>query len=245
VEKLAPGTDRLVIWHARWGSDRHKHRHKNLDRLPPVGRFHFGVTSENAEKWAKSEGLAGSPFRRGRRTVNALDRRQPGQNSQDTHDRHYALVDKRVQAEAVEVIAAGAEDAAERARASVLVAELRDEPQDGDVETATADCKDYDNGPYPAPDGGCGASFLRCLGCENARVHPGHHSRLAHLHQALPSLRSALPSTTWSRDWKETHERLKDLKKKLGEGTWRKAVARVTDADRALIADLLTGELDT
>ncbi|MEU3168011.1 hypothetical protein [Streptosporangium sp. NPDC006930] len=241
VEELAPGTDRLIIWHAALGGD----QLKDLDRLPPVGRFHFGITTQRATHWAKSVGLTGSPFRRGRRTVNALDRRQPGQNSQETHERHYALVDKRVQAGAVEVIATGAEDAADRARASVLVAELRNEPQGGDVETATADCHDYDNGPYPAPGGGCGASFLMCLGCENARVHPGHHSRLTHLHHALSNLRSILAPQAWSRDWGEAHERLEDLKTKLGEGIWRLALARVTDADRALIADLLTGELDT
>ncbi|MFI6797598.1 hypothetical protein [Streptosporangium canum] len=241
VEKLAPGTDRLIIWHVARGGD----RHKDLDRLPPVGGFHFGITSQSAMDWARSEGLTGSPFRRGRRTVNALDRRQPGQNSQDSHDRHYVLVDKRVQAEAIEVIAAGAEGAVGRARASVLVAELRDEYQGGDVETATADCHDYDNSPYPAPEGGCGASFLMCLGCENARVHPGHHSRLAHLHHALSNLRSILAPQAWSRDWGEAHERLEDLKTKLGEGLWCLALARVTDADRVLIADLLTGEFDT
>lgn len=68
--------------------------------------------------------------------------------------------------------------------AVVLVAELRDQRTPGDVETATADCGDFDNSPWPAPDGGCGASFLACLGCPNARVRPGHHARLAHLHGA-------------------------------------------------------------
>jgi hypothetical protein len=116
--------------------------------------------------------------------VNALDRREPGQDSQDTHDRYYVLVDKRVQPDTVAIIAAGAEEAAEHARNAVLVAELRDAPQPGDVETATADCADFEHSPYPAPDGGCGASFLMCLGCTNARVHPGHHGRLAHLHHA-------------------------------------------------------------
>ncbi|MGV9387411.1 hypothetical protein ACWDRB_67420 [Nonomuraea sp. NPDC003707] len=240
VSKLAPGTDRLIVWHAITAG----RRHQNMDRLPPIGPFHFGVHTENATRWARSQGLSSSPFLRGRRTVNALDRRQPGQNSQDTHDRHYVLVDKRVQAEAVEVIAAGAEDAADRARAVVLVAELRDGPQDGDVETATADCHDYDNGPYPTPGGGCGASFLMCLGCKNARVHPGHHSRLAHFHQALSNMRSVLAPTTWGRDWGDTHTRLEDLKAKLGDGIWHRALAGVTDTDCVLIADLLNGELD-
>jgi len=47
--------------------------------------------------------------------VIALDRREPGQHSRDTHDRHYVLPDERIRAGAIEVIAAGAEDAACRA----------------------------------------------------------------------------------------------------------------------------------
>lgn len=81
----------------------------------------------------------------------ALDRREPSQHSQDTHDRQYVLVDKRVQHEAVEVIAEGAEDAAARARHVVLVAGLRDQRTPGDVETATADCGDFDNSPLRFP----------------------------------------------------------------------------------------------
>ncbi|WP_327328155.1 hypothetical protein OG735_40795 [Streptomyces sp. NBC_01210] len=240
VEELAPGTDRLVVWHAQNGRQ-HK---ENTNRLAPVSLFHFGVPATAAKQWGREEGFGGSPFRRGWRTVNALDRREPGQNSQDTHDRRYVLVDKRVQADAVEVIAAGAEDAADRARRAVLVAEVCDEPDPGDVETATADCHDFDNGPYPAPDGGCGASFLICLACENARVHPGHHPRLAHLHDALANLRSVLIPNTWRADWGDTHARLEDLMRKLDAGVWAQALSRVTDTDRDLIDRLLTGDLD-
>lgn len=241
VEDLAPGTDRLIVWRTGRlddGSTDH-------GRHPPVGRFRFGVHKHTAQDWAQAEGFAGSPFQRGRRTVIALDRREPGQHTQDTHDRHYVLVDKRVQAEAVEVIAEGAADAANRAHRAVLVAELRDQPSPGDVETATADCGDFDNSPWPAPDGGCGASFLACLGCPNARVHPGHHARLTHLHAALTNLRSVLPPDTWEADWGDPHARLTDLKAKLGAGQWATALNHSTDDDRTLINDLLTGALDT
>lgn len=241
VEDLAPGTNRLVVWHAI----RVSRESMDWDRHPPVGGFHFGIDTAAARTWARAEGLGGSPFRRGRRTVIAVDRREPGQHSQDTHDRQYVLIDKRVQADAVEVIAAGAQDAANRAREAILVAELRDTPNPRDTETATADCADYDNSPFPAPDGGCGASFLMCLACANARVHPGHHPRLAHLHLALANLRSALPSAVWEADWGEAHTRLADLKNKLGDGVWAQALSRVTDADRDLINHLLTGVLDT
>jgi hypothetical protein len=143
VAELAPGTARLIVWRAEnlggRRPDQHAHR--------AAGAFRFGITAKAAADWAKAEGLEGSPFRRGRRTVIALDRRESGQHSQDTHDRHYVLPDKRVQSGAVEVIAAGAEDAADRARRAVLIAQIRDTPGPGDAETATADCTSYHDSP--------------------------------------------------------------------------------------------------
>ncbi|MGW9026741.1 hypothetical protein ACWGQ5_21645 [Streptomyces sp. NPDC055722] len=242
VEELAPGTDRLIVWRTASGP---RSRWSQHDRQPPVGLFHFGVDDNTAREWATSQGLGGSPFQRGRRTVNALDRREPGQNSQDTHDRHYVLPDKQVQERSVEIIAAGAEDAAARARKAVLVAQVSDDADPHDRPTATADCGDWDNSPYPLPGGGCGVpSFMGCLGCENAKVHPGHHPRLAHLHQALGSLRSVLPPELWQSDWSEGHDRLEDLKNKLGEGLWSQALTRITDTDRELVDALITGDLD-
>lgn len=245
VADRSPETDLLVVWRTHVaGRER-----ADGDRQPPVGPFHFGVHRDAGARWARTVGLRGSPFQRGRQTVNALDRREPGQNSQDTHDRHYVLVDKRVRAEAVAIVAAGAEEATEHARRAVLVAELQDVPDPGDVETATADCADIEHSPYPAPGGGsggrCGASFLMCLGCVNARIHPGHHPRLAHLHDAVGNLRSVLAPTVWEVDWGATHARLDDLKTKLGTTGWTRAKAQLTDTDRELIDLMLTGDLDS
>ena len=174
----------------------------------------------------------------------ALDQRQPAEHSQDSHDRYYVLPDKRVQAEAVEVVAAGAEDAADRARKAVLIAQVRHHAAPGDAETATADCSSPGDSPWPSPDGGCGASFLWCLACPCARVHPGHHPRLAHLHQALASLRSVLAPAVWVADWRDAHDRLEDLRERIGAGSWNQALARVTDDDRGLVTHLLHGVLD-
>ena len=240
VAELAPGTARLIVWRA----ENLGGRRPDQDAHRAAGPFRFGITAKAAADWAKAEGLDGSPFRRGRRTVIALDRREPGQHSQDTHDRHYVLPDERVRAEAIEVIAAGAEEAAGRARKAVLAAGLRNQPDPGDAETATAACSGTRGSPWPAGDGGCGASFLMCLACPNARVHPGHHPRLAHLHEALASLRSVLPSAAWTADWRDAHDRLEDLKEQVGHAGWAQAVARVTDADRAIVGHLLTGNLD-
>ncbi|MEU1506292.1 hypothetical protein [Kitasatospora sp. NPDC005748] len=241
VQEMAPGNNLLLVWRTSVAV----RALADTDREPPVGPFCFGTETKAALAWARWEGLDGSPFQRGRRTVNALHRREPGQNSQATHDATYVLTDPQVAAGAVPVIAAGAEEAAERARRSVLVAEMRDEAEAGDLETATADCRDPAASPYPAAGGGCAASFLMCLGCTNARVHPGHHPRLAHLHQALGNLHTALDPAVWQGDWAETFARLDDLKSKVGTGTWTLALARVTDTDREIIAHLLTGELDT
>jgi len=239
VAELAPGTSQLIVWRAGMPL-----RQTDLDAHPPVGRFGFGITTGAASAWAAAEGLPGSPFQRGRRTVIALDRREPGQHSQDTYDRHYVLPDERVQAEAAEVIAAGAEDAADSARRAVLAAELRDQPDPGNAETATAACAGFRDSPWPAPDGSCAASFLMCLACPNARIHPGHHPRLAHLHESLASLRSVLPPAAWAADWRDAHDRLEDLKERIGDGPWDQARAGATDADRELITQLLTGSLD-
>jgi hypothetical protein len=200
VEDLAPGTDLLIVW--RWAQG--GHAITTSDHHPPVGFFRFGVADSAGSAWARSEGLEGSPFRRGRRTVNALVRREPGQNSQATHDRDYVLVDQRVQQEAADIIAAGAE----RARQAVLVADLHAGPDPDDRETARADCHDYKHSPFTGSGEGCRASFLMCLGCTNARIHPCHHSRLAHLHRALNHLRSAQPPTVWEADWGKAHARL-------------------------------------
>ncbi|MFJ4184137.1 hypothetical protein [Kitasatospora sp. NPDC089509] len=243
VDERSPGTDLLVVWRAAAHKAEARAGH-GLDRHPPVGPFRFGLQSSDGAEWARRHGFPGSPFRRARRTVNALHRREPGQNSQDTHDRHYVLTDRRVQEQAIEVIAAGAQDAADRARAAVLAARLAPGPDTDDNQVAIADCSDFAHGLVPAPGGGCAAPFLLCLGCANARIHPGHHPRLAHLHDALENLRSALAPTVWARDWADAHGRLDDLRERLGPGLWAAARAAVGDTDRTIVHALLTGSLD-
>ncbi|MEV0502982.1 hypothetical protein AB0I84_36060 [Streptomyces spectabilis] len=240
VERLKPGTNLLVVSRTkRVGKDS-----ADKDRRPNVGPFYFGIGHDDVKWWTRAVGLKGSPFQRGRRTVTAVERREPAQHSQETHDRVYVLPDKNVQEAAVPVIADGAEEAVELARKAVLVAELRDAPDPDDEETATADCSDAESSPWPAPEGGCGASFLLCLACRNAHVHPGHHPRLALLHQSMRELRSVLPEPVWRRDWSDPHARLEDLKRRIGPGGWAHALTRVTDTDRAIIDHLLAGDLN-
>lgn len=242
VHTLSPGTDRFLIW--RSAKAPLEDQPDETRRRSGIGVFGFGISGVTAKQWGTQQGFSSSPFRRGRRTVNTLHRRAPGQNSQATHDRVYTLTDPQVRQDAIPVIAEAAEAVVTQARATVLAAELRERADPADQPTATADCHDYDNSPYPGPGGGCGASFLMCLACPNARIHPAHHSRLAHLHHALGNLRTALDLGQWDRQWEDGHARLEHLKAQLGTAVWTRALADVTDTDRELIALLLNGDLD-
>lgn len=243
VHALNPGTDRLLIWRSA-KAPLNRRSQGELGKRSGIGVFGFGISGCTAHRWATQQGFTSSPFRRGRRTVNTLHRRAPGQNSQATHDRVHALTDPQVRQAAIPVIAEAAEEVVAKADAAVFAAELREEADPADRPTATADCRDYGNSPYPGPGGGCSASFLMCLACPNARIHPAHHSRLAHLHHALDNLRTALEPGQWHSQWEDGHARLEHLKVQLGAAAWTRALADVTDTDRELIALLLNGDLD-
>ncbi|MFF0408029.1 hypothetical protein [[Kitasatospora] papulosa] len=230
--------DRLLVWH-----ETTPHDGQNYPGEIRIGPFGFGTDERATKDWGRSVGLPGSPMRRLRKTVNVLYRREPGQNSQDTHDRVYVLPEPQVQEAAIPVIADGAVNAWQSARRTVFQARITQQP-DWNHQSATCGCVDYTNSPFGLPGQSCTASFLMCTACPNARVTPAHHARLAHLHQALGSLRGALEPAVWDADWAEAHARLSDLGQRLGDAVWSAALAEVTAADRARIDQLLKGDFD-
>lgn len=238
VAELDPDVDRLLIWRENYPRDR------TVPENVWVGMFGIGLHDAAASDWARKTGLPGSPMRRLRKTVNALHRREPGQNSQDTHDSVYVLPEPQVQEAAIPVIAAGINEALDHARNTVLRARLSDRPAPDTLETATTACTDYRNSPFTPVGTGCRASFLLCTACPNARVAPVHHPRLAHLHRSLQSLRDVLAPELWDADWYDAHARLEDLKARLGEAVWQQALAGVTAEDREIIDHLLNGHYD-
>ncbi|MFD3627300.1 hypothetical protein [Streptomyces sp. NPDC058698] len=220
-------------------------QHTDLDRPAPVGPVSFGVSYAMAQHWARKYGLGGSPFGRTRRTT-VTDEGRPLQHSQGTHESVYVIPDKRVQRSSRDVFEAGAAEALEQARVVVFGGKIADKPDPAHQETATADCEDEESSPWPAPEGGCGADFLLCLACSNAHIHPGHHPRLAHLHQQIVSLRSATDDRTFRHRWNDHLLRLEDLRnddKKVGPAAWDAALARVSDSDRSVVQLLLKGDL--
>jgi hypothetical protein len=236
--RLAPGTDLLMT--ARAGMP--GRRDGDLDRPRPVGPLVFGVSSYDAYEWPRRHNLGGSPFLRTRRTTVTREG-IPLQHTRGTHESTYVLPNPHVQHASRQVFEDGAHEALEQARAAVFGGRLAAEPDPAHQETVTADCADETASPWPARDGSCGADFLLCLGCPNAHVHPGHYPRLAHLHQQVSSLRSALPDHAWASRWREHLLRLEDLRDKTGPPAWNAALTRVTDTDRTLVGLLLKGNL--
>lgn len=235
VTAAASSLDFLLVWRNSQPGSRN---------LSPVTPFSIGLTKNAADGWLNETGLTGAPLRRMRKTVNALHRREPGQNSQETHDSVYVLPEPQVQEASVPIIAEGAESALAHAQHTVLRAQLAVSAEAGGQETPTADCSDYENSPFSAPGMGCSSSFLMCTACPNARIHPKHHPRLAYLHRSIASLRSVLGDEIWAEEWGSPFLRLEDLKARLGDAFWADASARVSSADKEVVGRLLEGQYD-
>lgn len=237
-------------------------------RATPAGKPMFcpGVPPQEAMRlWAAQAGLAGSDgplqvsMRRLRRTVQVLVRREPGQNTEQTHESVYVLRDPATREETAEITARGLADAAEHARAVMTMRMLLDASPDqltdfagspelaealaeGMLDTAAAACTDSRNSPFSLPGLPCTASFLACLGCRNAVATRRHLPRLAYLHQALDALRATVDTAVWDQDWRSHYLRLSALLDDNTTTAERAAAARaISDADRSLIDRLLTG----
>lgn len=238
VHHLSPGNNLLMVARMHYP----KRRHQRTERPRPVGPCAFGIGNGDAQLWWTTHDLGGSPFQRARRTTVTREGR-PLQHSQGAHQSIYVLPDEHVQHASRSVFEAGAYEALEQAQAVVFAGGIADARSPGHEQTVTADCADETASPWPDAKGGCRADFLLCLACPNARVHPGHHPRLAHLHQELHSLRSVLPDRSWNQHWSEHALRLEDLRDKVGPAAWTAALARVNDEDRTLVHLLVKGEL--
>ncbi|MEU1690006.1 hypothetical protein ABZ590_00015 [Streptomyces hirsutus] len=236
--RLAPGTDLLMTARASITGG----HPQDLDRPRPVGPLVFGIATGDVKGWVEHHQLGGSPFQRARRTTVTREGR-PLQHTRGTHESVYVLPDKNVQEAAQEVIESGAQEALDLARKIAFAGHLTSTANPDHSETATADCEDETTTPWPSPDGGCGANFLLCLACTNAHVHPGHHPRLAYLHEQMGGLRSALPDHMWHQHWNDHWQRLEDLRGKVGPATWAGALARVTGTDHEIVDLLLKGAL--
>jgi hypothetical protein len=201
-------------------------------------------------------------LRRLRRTVQVLIRKEPAQNTRETHESVYVLPDPASHAEAQDTIAQGLADAVAHARAVVtmrvvlggdadVLVEFSDDPAlataiaRGDLDTATAACTDFTHSPFTEPGRGCTASFLLCLACPNAVATRRHLPRLAYLREALDALRATLDAAVWAQDWHEHFLRVSCLLEAHTTPAERSAArAQLSDPDQAMIDRLLRRGLD-
>jgi hypothetical protein len=247
LQLLGEPSDHLLVW-------------RRANRK--AGQFGFGTPTNQGAADRGTADLTAVSLRRLRRTVQVLIRREPAQNSQDTHDDVYVLRDPAARAEAQATVARGLAEAHGHARtivkmrlvlgedASRLI-ELSDDPElaraidNGDHDTATGACTDLTSSPYTEPGLPCTASFLLCLACGNAVATRRHLPRLTYLREALDELRAVVDQAVWDQDWREHLLRVGSLLETRTTPAERAAAwEQVSDLDRDLIDRMLHRKLD-
>ncbi|MFB8776303.1 hypothetical protein [Streptomyces broussonetiae] len=190
-------------------------------------------------------------------------------NTQDTHERDYQLLDEDVRDASRGAVELGLAQAVRSARQTVAMrmvdqvdgddevdAELVAKETEVDVEVArrilagqlrtpVASCTDFlhsDHAPAGTP---CAVSFLLCFACRNAVATGRDLPRIAYLHQALESLRSAVTPAVWAADWAIHHARIGDFLSTYTTTDSRpRLVAAAIERDRELIHRMLERRLD-
>jgi hypothetical protein len=191
-----------------------------------------------------------------------LLRREPAQNSPETHESVYVLPDPATAATAAATISEGLTAAVTHAQATLAIrvafgadtdalTALADDPATahaiarGELDTATVACTDFHHSPHQPAGLPCTASFLLCLACPNAVATRRHLPRLVHLHRAVQELRATLTPAVWDLDWREHFHRVDALLSEHTTDAERVAARRnVSDSDRELIDDLLRRGFD-
>jgi hypothetical protein len=253
-------------------------RGEPTDRLPvcrrasPSGRGLFMVGApggEAARQWARQAALLegdGTPkavgLQRLRRTVQVRIRKEPTQNSAETHESTYVLPDPAAFEQAQDTIAQGLTEAVDNARAITtmkmilgddadVLTELADDPElaekllSGKLDTATAACVDFTHSPRGEPGQPCPDSFLDCLACPNGIATRRHVPRLAYLHACLGELRGTLDAEVWALDWQQHYARLSSLLDAHTTAAERQAALRgIGNRDHTLVDDFLRRRFD-
>jgi hypothetical protein len=249
LELSGRATDRLLVWRRAYPSRRE--------------RFALGMPHDSDTFLHDGDGAPVKvSLRRLRRTVQVLVRKEPAQNSQETHESVYVLRDPATRDEARKVVAQGLVDAVDQARVMVKMRvvlgddadhliELSDDPElakaidNGDLDTATGACTDFTNSPFTGPGLPCTASFLLCLACPNAVAARRHLPRLVYLRTCLNELRAVVDPAVWEQDWHEHFLRVSSLlDTHTTEAEQTAAGGQATPVDRARIDQLLRRRLD-
>ncbi|OEJ22081.1 hypothetical protein AR457_40030 [Streptomyces agglomeratus] len=190
-------------------------------------------------------------------------------NTQTTHERDYQLLDEEVRDAsrgAVELGLAQALASARQTVAMLLVDQVDGETEEaaelvakeakvdievarrivgGQLRTPVASCADFLNSDHGAAGTPCAVSFLLCFACRNAVATGRDLPRIAYLHQAVESLRSAVTPAVWAADWAAHHARIGDFLTTYTTTDSRpRLVVAAVESDRELIHAMLERRLD-
>lgn len=215
-----------------------------LTRVDPEPRSVFRVgVSDNCRTLFKVRTGLNVNLRRVRKAVNTRFKREPNQNTQETHDSDYVLNDPHVFELSEAHIARGLESAL--SHAVEFVPEVLEDDKEVGEDTATASCINDKESPFSPWGVPCVASFLLCLACHNAVVMPRHLGRLAYLYECLNNLRHSVSPATWAQEWDAHYERLHSLRTEhYSASQWQYALDSVTRTDTSIVDWLLKGALD-
>ncbi|MEV8597290.1 hypothetical protein [Streptomyces sp. NPDC052012] len=190
-------------------------------------------------------------------------------NTQGTHERDYQLLDDDVRDASRDAVEAGLAQAVRSARQTVAMRMVGQADGDAGVDaelvaketgvgievarrivsgrqsTPVASCADYLNSDHQVAETPCAVSFLLCFACRNAVATGRDLPRIAYLHQALESLRSAVTPAVWAADWAGHHARIGDfLSTYTTTDSRSRLVAAAIEQDRELIHRMLDRRLD-
>lgn len=135
-------------------------------------------------------------------------------------------------------------DPATAAAAAGLSVAVLQQMIDGEKDTAVTACTDHLSGPHAPPGQPCGASFLACLDCANARALPRHLPLQLAMADHITGLRPHLDPSLWLARYQP---RLSQLQQILGCYTTAErdqARAAITSQQRSFITGVLAGEWD-
>ncbi|KUN34959.1 hypothetical protein AQJ27_48925 [Streptomyces olivochromogenes] len=115
---------------------------------------------------------------------------------------------------------------------------------DGESDTAATACIDHLAGPDTEPGQPCTASFLACLGCENARALPHQLPVQLAVHDHLVALRPHMDAALWRVRFEQPLDQLCDVLAHYNDAEHAEARTRLTDQDRQLVDALVDGRMD-
>lgn len=114
----------------------------------------------------------------------------------------------------------------------------------GEQDTGLASCTDHLAGPHTEPGIPCPASFLDCLGCENARALPHQLPIQIAAADHIAALRPHIDPALWRARHEPRLQQLDDIVNAYPPGEREHARQALTNQQQRMVNDLMDGRWD-